>query len=254
MRTDQLQTLILLHGFTTSSNNWQRFIPALSEQFQLITPDIVGHGNNVIVADISQYHMLQAAEAILSTIDEPFHLLGYSMGGRLALYIATHYPQKVKSLILESASPGLKTEAERQERKKRDDTLADKIEANGIEWFVDYWESISLWDSQQQLPDDVRQKLRKQRQENHTEGLANSLRGMGTGVMPSLWDKLAELPMPVKLIAGELDTKFVSINQEMTDLIPDTDLSIVKEAGHTVHLEKPEAFTKLVLQFLKHHS
>lgn len=238
--------IVLLHGFTGSGQSWQTFTPALSEQFQVITPDIVGHGEN-IAPDIDSYHMQNAAKAILSTIKEPFHLLGYSMGGRLALYIATHYPEKVKSLILESASPGLKTEIEREARKKNDNALADKIEANGIEWFVDFWESLGLWDSQSA---ELKAKLRKQRRANNPQGLANSLRGMGTGVMPSLWDKLPTLSMPVKLIAGDLDAKFVGINREMAKLMPDVNLSIVAEAGHTVHLEKPEAFLQLVQGFL----
>lgn len=247
-------TLILLHGFTGSSENWQPFIPTLPEKFHVITPDIIGHGKAAILSDIDSYYMQYAAESIFSTIEEPFHLLGYSMGGRLALYITTHYPDKIKSLVLESASPGLKSEEERQIRKKRDDALADKIEANGIEWFVDFWESISLWDSQKQLSDEARQNLRKQRLANNPRGLANSLRGMGTGIMPSLWDKLSSLTMPVKLIAGNLDTKFVGINQEMAELIPNADLSIVEGAGHTVHLEKPEAFTEIVQEFLQRHS
>jgi 2-succinyl-6-hydroxy-2,4-cyclohexadiene-1-carboxylate synthase len=246
-------TLILLHGFTGSSKNWQPFLPALSKQFHVIAPDIVGHGNN-INSEIDSYQMQHAAEAILSTVDSPFHLLAYSMGGRLALYIATHYPDKVKSLILESASPGLKSKVERQVRKKRDNDLADKIEANGIECFVDFWESLSLWDSQKQLPDDVRQNLRKQRLANNPKGLANSLRSMGTGVMSSLWNKLYSLSIPVKLIVGELDSKFVAINQEMAELIPNADLSIIEGAGHMLHLEKSEVFAELVLEFLKQQS
>ena len=100
------ETVILLHGFTGSGQSWQAIRPALSEQFQVITPDIVGHDKAAIPQDIVSYQMAQAAKTILSSTKDKFHLLGYSMGGRLALYIALYYPHRVKSLILESASPG----------------------------------------------------------------------------------------------------------------------------------------------------
>jgi 2-succinyl-6-hydroxy-2,4-cyclohexadiene-1-carboxylate synthase len=169
------------------------------------------------------------------------------MGGRLALYIATHYPERVQSLTLISASPGLKTEAEREARRKADNELADKIEKNGMAWFVDYWEISRLWDSQSP---ELKAQLRENRLKNNPIGLANSLRGIGTGVMPSLWEKLADLPIPVKLIVGELDSKFVAINQEMVSLIPNADLTIIPDAGHAAHLEKPDIFNDTLLGFL----
>ncbi|MDQ7033362.1 MAG: alpha/beta fold hydrolase [Anaerolineae bacterium] len=164
------------------------------DSFTLFAPDILGHGLSESPRGDTIYTMAVVASHLLFIMEhhkiEQFHLLGYSMGGRLALYIATHYPDRVKSLILESASPGLKTEAEREARRKSDNDLADKIEANGIEWFVDYWEKLPLWHTQ---TPGQRAYLREQRLKNDPVGLANSLRGMGTGVMPSLWDKLSEL-------------------------------------------------------------
>jgi 2-succinyl-6-hydroxy-2,4-cyclohexadiene-1-carboxylate synthase len=244
-----------LHGFTGSKHNWEKSVyPPIAIHHKLILADIVGHGGAYTGDNQHEYTMEQAAKSVLSfaeKIEEPITLAGYSMGGRLALYIATQYPERVQSLILESASPGLKTEAEREARRKADNELADKIEANGIEWFVDYWENLPLW--HMQTPEQ-KAKLREQRLKNDSMGLANSLRGMGTGAMPSLWDELKNLNLPVKLIAGELDTKYVEINREMAELIPNADLSIVEGAGHTVHLEKPQEYTDLVLQFLDKHS
>jgi 2-succinyl-6-hydroxy-2,4-cyclohexadiene-1-carboxylate synthase len=154
------------------------------------------------------------------------------------------------SLILESASPGLATEAERDERQVRDNDLADRIERDGIAAFVDYWEALPLFASQQRLPDDVRARLRSQRLNNRPAGLANSLRGMGTGVQPSMCDRLPGLAMTTLLLAGEFDSKFVGLAQQMYDLIPEARLQIVPNTGHTIHLEAPVKVQNLVTSFL----
>ena len=173
------------------------------------------------------------------------------MGGRLALYLAVHYPEHFASLILESASPGLKTEAEREERRQRDDALADRIEREGLEAFVDFWESLPLWHSQKQLPPETRADLRQQRLQNNPLGLANSLRGMGTAVQPTFWENLPDLHLPALFITGELDKKFVKIAQEMSALLPKASHIIIPDSGHTLHLEKPTQYTQTVVSFLK---
>lgn len=241
------QQLVLLHGFTGSGEDWAFIRPQLEPQYTLITPDIVGHGDADKPDDRRDYALAGAAQRILDDVDGRFHLLGYSMGGRLALYIAAQHPQRVQSLILESASPGLKTQAERAARKQGDDALADQIEANGMAWFADFWESLPLWDSQTR---EQKAQLRLRRLQNDPVGLANSLRGMGTGVMPNLWQTLPQMMTPAQLIVGERDRKFVDINREMAQIMPQAQLSVVPEAGHTVHLEAPDAFLQIVSEFL----
>ena len=172
------------------------------------------------------------------------------MGGRLALYLACHYPNRFSHLILESSSPGLATEAERAARRQRDALLADWIEAKGLAQFVARWEALPLWESQKQLSDEVRRRLRQQRLQNNVLGLANSLRGMGTGAQPSLWPLLPTLTLPTLLLAGKLDSKFVAINQKMGALLPNGRLQIIPHAGHTVHLEQSELFRTAVLKAL----
>lgn len=246
-------TIFALHGFTGSSSDWSTLANQLATR-RLIAPDILGHGLSEYPIEPELYEMSISADQLLFVMEhrqiDNFHLVGYSMGGRLALYIATHYPDRVKSLTLVSASPGLKTEAEREVRRQSDNGLADKIEKNGIAWFVDFWENLPLWDSQSA---ELKAELREKRLQNNPVGLANSLRGMGTGVMPSLWEKLPDLPMPVNLIVGELDAKFVAINQEMAELIPDVALTIIPDTGHAAHLEKPGIFKDILLNFLNKH-
>ncbi len=251
--------LALLHGFTGSSANWEVVTAVLAPHFRVIAIDLLGHGRTASPPDPTRYQMEKAAADVteiiqhtLSAFSAPlrFNLLGYSMGGRLALYIALHYPHLIQSLILESASPGLAVEAERAARRQRDNALADRIERDGIPAFVDFWEKLPLWESQKQLPDEKRLALRRQRLQNNPTGLANSLRGMGTGVQPSLWSRLGELEMPVLLLAGALDEKFVGINRQMAAQMPTAQLAVVPDAGHIVHLERPSVFQHLLASFL----
>ena len=181
---------------------------------------------------------------------DTFDLLGYSMGGRTALFTAVNYPDKIDRLILESASPGLKTAEEREARRAADNALAGRIERDGIESFVDFWASISLWESQETLPAPAKENLRQLRLSNTPAGLSNSLRGMGTGQQPSLWPKLKDLTVPTFLLTGELDKKFCAIGAEINLELPDSHHYIVPNAGHTIHLEQPNLWLELVSNFL----
>lgn len=242
--------LVMLHGFTGSGLGWN--IQPFADQFEVIAPDLLGHGESEVPLHANRYSIKAAARDMIALCDslrlEQINLLGYSMGGRLALYLAVNYPQRIHKLILESASPGLKTEAEQAERRQRDEALADRIEADGMEAFVDYWESLPLWASQ---TNKMKAHLRAERLNNTPRGLAHSLRGMGTGAQPSLWNNLPDVNLPVLLMAGALDTKFAATNQQMHAALPQSHLEIVPDAGHTIHLEKPEIFEKLVMEFLQ---
>jgi 2-succinyl-6-hydroxy-2,4-cyclohexadiene-1-carboxylate synthase len=246
--------LLLLHGFTGSSASWTSLVPALSERHRVITVDLLGHGRSDAPEDKSRYAMEQAAadlERLMGILNAtPAHVLGYSMGGRLALYLALTRPYLVRSLILESASPGLETEEERIQRQHSDEQLAGWIEANGITAFVDRWEQLPLFASQRKLPAELQLSLRAQRLQNRPRGLANSLRGLGTGAQLSLWPCLSELQMPVLLLAGTLDKKFTAINQRMASLIPNATLCVIESAGHATHLEQPTAFVGAIQRFL----
>ena len=174
-------------------------------------------------------------------------ILGYSMGGRIALYTA--FSGYFRALILESSSPGLEDAAEREERRASDEALAASIEREGVPAFIERWERIPLFASQKTLPSECREALHRQRLQNNATGLAQSLRGVGTGVQPSLYTQLPTLHIPVLLIAGELDTKFTTIAKRMAQALPQSQLHIIPAAGHTVHLEQPQLFTSLVRDF-----
>lgn len=246
--------LLLLHGFTGSLLTWTPFIPIFSKKFTTITVDLIGHGRTDAPIDWIRYSITEAAadlDALLNKLNiDTCHILGYSMGGRLALMLACRFPNRVHSLILESSSPGLQTEEERNERRQADERLANYIEQQGIDKFIHYWENIPLFQTQKRVRLEKRKNLRSNRLKNQTHGLANSLRGMGTGNQPSLWSSLPSLTRPVLLLAGALDTKYVKIAHAMKKNFQQAQLEIVKDVGHTIHFEKSEQFSTLVLEFL----
>ncbi len=246
--------LLLCHGFTGSSQNWLPLLPTLTEHRRIIALDLPGHGATHLPSD-EAYTMARAVQAVERLLDHlalpQIDLLGYSMGGRFALSFACSHPIRIRRLILESASPGLPSASDRAARKQSDDTLAQRIEADGIGWFVDTWEQLPLWASQQQLPYAVREALRQARLRNEPTGLANSLRHMGTGVMPPLWDCLPRLAVPTLLLVGELDAKFRQINTEMHATLPQSTLRVISGAGHTIHLEQISAYLEVVNTFLQ---
>ena len=128
--------------------------------------------------------------------------------------------------------------------------LADAIERDGVPAFVDRWERIPLFSTQPRLPEDLRARLRAQRMANRPHGLANSLRGMGAGAQTSLWPRLDALTMPALLIAGAEDHKYSEMAAAMADRMPAAGVCIVPDAGHAVHLERPEVFNDRVKEFL----
>lgn len=251
----QGEPVVLLHGFTGSTKTWEFLIPLLSKDYRLIMVDLIGHGNSASPETVQDYSMEKVTEdlaTILTTLNiDKANILGYSMGGRVALSFAMLYPHLVSSLLLESASPGLETEAERRIRRTNDAWLAAKIKEEGIIAFAKYWGDISLFESQKRLPEEQQLSIYEQRLLNSPIGLANSLLGMGTGSQPSWWNKLDSLTVPVLLMTGELDTKFCAIAAKMQSRLKQVKWAIINDVGHAIHMEDREKFGKIISGFLK---
>jgi len=247
--------LVLLHGFTGSSETWLPFFPVFRRAFRLVAVDLPGHGQTVCPDDPQLYRMEQVCDDLLALLDrlgiDTFHLLGYSMGGRVALHVALAAPDQVRTLTMESASPGIADAGERAARRRQDERLAQQLEENGIQWFVSYWEELPLFASQKRLPESVRQQIRRQRLRQRPQGLACSLRGMGAGVQEALHERLPELTMPVLLLTGQLDEKYHRLAEWMQTRISRCRWVSVPDTGHTVHVEKPDAFVEVVWSFLQ---
>lgn len=245
-----LPTVVFLHGFTGTSSTWDEIATLLKARFSVVAVDLTGHGNTTMPINPKRYSMAEQVEDLEALCIEmnlsTFVLVGYSMGGRIALAYAYQYPNRVATLIVESASPGLKTAQERQERQQADARLAKRIQEEGIAAFVAFWEDIPLFASQKKMPLEKQEKVRKERLMQHPDGLANSLLGIGTGSQPSYWDKLSSLQVPILLITGEIDEKFVFIAREMSEMLPLVTHQVIKDVGHAIHVEKPTLFATIV--------
>jgi len=242
--------LLLLHGFTGSKATWKPFIPLWSQRYRTIAVDIIGHGESDSPDQITHYTMEAFActlEILLQNLGiQKTNVLGYSMGGRIALYLTVKRPELIRAVLLESASPGLETKEERLNRIQQDEALADFIAENGLIAFVNRWESLPLFASQKTLPEHVKEAIRKERLAQNPNGLAASLRGMGTGQQPSLWEELPHIKKPVMLVTGRYDTKFVNIARRMKKSLPNCVHIIAEGCGHAVHVESPKTFGKIV--------
>lgn len=246
--------LLLLHGFTGSSITWSTLRAALRDRFELIAIDLPGHGRSSAPTDPARYALPRVADDIAHVLEvlgvQRTAVLGYSMGARTALQLALAHPERVSALVLESASPGISDSTERSARVAADEALAASIERDGVEAFVERWEKLPLWASQATLRPVARARLRAERLAQRPEGLANSLRGAGAGVEPPVTERLGRITVPVLLIAGALDAKYVALGRTMQERLPDARLEVVESAGHAVHLERPEAFAALVAAFM----
>lgn len=245
--------LVLLHGFMGSSASWGGAVVdgLASTGRSPVLVDLPGHGRHAgVVAPWRFTVEAVAADILRYAAHSPVDLVGYSMGGRLALDFAVTYPDRVRTLVLESASPGLETDEERAARRADDEELANRLEDDGIERFVDYWEDLPLFESQKALPSEVRAGHRAGRLRNHAPSLAAALRGLGTGALPSHWSALPRCPVPTLILVGEMDTRYAEIGERMQARMPNAQLVVVPGAGHTVHLEKPAAWVEAVVGFL----
>jgi 2-succinyl-6-hydroxy-2,4-cyclohexadiene-1-carboxylate synthase len=208
----------------------------MTSAFEPLCLDAPGHGNNTNGAR----SLPQCADDIAASMTAGM-LVGYSMGARMALHVALQHPEMVTQLVLISGTPGLKTQSERAARQKSDNELADRIETIGLSAFLDEWLALPMFSG---LSNETNQ--RDDRLRNTTQGLADSLRFAGTGTQESQWPNLHQLSMPVHLLVGELDEKFTSIAREMKPLISTSELTVVENAGHTVHLENPTTTAQLL--------
>jgi len=252
----QKQSILFLHGFGGCSSDWNETISLIGSEFQILTIDLPGFGKSSKPRDDKFYQidfLVQLIDDILSELKlAEVVLTGYSMGGRLALQFTSKHPEKVRALILESSSPGIKTKSERQLRIKSDAALISFINKNSLKDFFTFWQNLPLFATQKNLPVKKRRSILLNKiNANSKTGLIKSLINFGQGEMKNLWNKLSRIRIPTLLLTGALDTKYTSIQQEMVKLIPNSSHKIIEDAGHNLHLEKPEVFVNLVRDFLE---
>lgn len=245
--------LTLLHGFTQTSASWGRFVPHLRAALgarsahpdrAVLAVDAPGHGTrHDVFADLVEGADMIADE-IAGTVGRSI-LIGYSMGGRLALHLALQRPEVVTGLVLIGATGGIDDPAERAERRRADEELARSIERDGVDAFLERWLAQPLFAGLEPAPEDA-----AARRANRAAGLAASLRLAGTGTQEPLWDRLGAITAPTLVVAGERDTKFTALGRRLVEGLPNAELVLVPDAGHAAHLEAPDIAAELIADWL----
>jgi 2-succinyl-6-hydroxy-2,4-cyclohexadiene-1-carboxylate synthase len=232
--------VVLLHGFTNTAASWDPVIAALAQRYRAFAPDLRGHGSATGVQPVT----LEGVIGDLVVAAPPrFTLVGYSMGGRLALHVALALPERVARLVLIGASPGLANPDAREQRRRSDEALAQELQSLTMEAFAARWAQTPVLAG---AAPDVAARAQRDRLRNTPEGLARALRGLGTGALPSVWGRLGELEMPVEIVAGQRDEKFSAVAREMAARIGRARVTLIPGAGHAAHLEAPGAVAELI--------
>lgn len=246
------RAVVFLHGFMGSAADWREAMKELEGRHRCLAVDLPGHGASTGLPP-GAYTIEGAARALLGLMEdlgvERPVISGYSMGGRLALYLALRHPDRCAGLFLESASPGLEDAGERAARRRADEQKAERLEGGDLRGFLEDWYRQPLFAPLARDRGLLRRTI-EDRMRNSPAGLASSLRGMGTGSQPSLWAELPGLRVPALSVAGGLDEKFVGISRRMASLAPTMRPAVVPGAGHNVHAESPEAYLSLLRDFL----
>ena len=243
------ETVLLLHGFLADMSSMETAGAHLWEHFNILLVDLPGFGDTKAGGDYRMDDVSDAIAALISSRWGAVHIIGYSMGGRVAVSLLASYPGMIKSAVLESASPGISDPTARKARQKLDRERADSILTDYVS-FIDGWERMGLFQSQDSVEEDQKARQRENRLAQKPAGAAESLINYGSGIQQSYWQDLPEISIPVLLLAGEKDGKFVTINQKMEELLPNGRIEIIPGAGHNIHMEAADKFGIMVLEFL----
>ncbi len=253
--TDDTTPLVFLHGFTGNASSFGDVAGALRSVSTraMAAPPLLGHGaaasyRRTAGTDGFTAEVNRIAACIREVSREPVHLVGYSMGARVALGVVVCHPTVVARATLIGVHPGLTTADERRARQLADQRWIELLETRGIEAFVDEWEQLPLWQSQSELPAEARARQRRARLEHTAEGLAAAMHALGLGRMPSYGPSLESIATPIQLVAGEHDRKFRTIAARMWDPLPNAHISIVPDCGHNAVLERPDYVADLIAQ------
>ena len=243
--------IVLLHGFLGTHRDWKEITDVLKANWYCIVPDLPGHGENTSVAK-EPSQVKQALKSIhfevMQSIQQPFHLLGYSLGGRVALKWAAEHPESIISLCLESAHPGLLTEPERQQRVRADKIWANRLRNEPITEVLRDWYRQPVFS---QLSANQIEELVDQHQEQTPAPLANSLEQLGLGKQRSFWRFLAKWDKPLLYISGEQDLKFNGIGNKLTDSCGKAHHAIITNASHNCHWQQKKQYIEVLIAFLE---
>lgn len=241
--------VVFLHGFMGSSADWNQVIELLIREFYCIAIDLPGHGKSPISADTNFENLIENLDSLIESLSlKNPAVVGYSMGGRIALNWIVNFPGRFARIVLESATAGIENPQERSERIQQDLQLAKRLENEPFQDFPDEWYGLPLFGRIKYHKD--YKELVKGRLKNSPGNLALALNAFSTGKQKSLWPHISKLAIPGLLICGQEDNKYVQIMTELNKLNNHFDITIFKNCGHSVHFENPIRFAEHLVQFL----
>ncbi|MCT4785896.1 alpha/beta fold hydrolase [Exiguobacterium aestuarii] len=235
--------VLFLHGFTGNAH-WIDSLPAMPVRH--VSPSLLQHAatEHPTVNRSTMSQQIKDLSCLLDLDERPWTVVGYSLGGRIGLTLAA-CDKRVEHVIGISTTPGLRFSRERATRRRQDEELARFIETEGLATFVKRWENLPLW----RQTEDMKRSLREDRLAQHPTALANSLRAIGTGHMPSLWGALHHLPR-IDLIVGAEDSKFKAIAKDMQQERSDIKIYEISDAGHAPHIENAPEFGTIIKKLI----
>lgn len=243
--------VVLLHGFMGDKTDWAAVQAALAPSFFTLAVDLPGHGESNIDDETS---FATTAAAIVEAVDDrdiaTFSVVGYSMGGRLSLYFASHYSMRVDAAVVEGGSPGPRSAAERTERQAWEAAMAARLNREPTEAFLRDWYAQPLFASLHDVPGRVDALIAGRTGANSLRW-AIAMERLGSGAQPDLWPELPAIHVPTLFLAGEKDAKYAALGEELAALCPNAAFASIAKAGHNTHLEQPAAFLAAVQPFLE---
>jgi 2-succinyl-6-hydroxy-2,4-cyclohexadiene-1-carboxylate synthase len=249
---EEAPAIVFLHGFMGSAYDWDGIIARLQTCARCIAIDLPDHGGSRVAIEYDFDDVTRALDAVLERFScEAPIVVGYSMGGRVALYWALHTSHRFARLVLESASPGLMEDAERTARRAVDAARAEAIQRD-FPAFLRDWYAQPLFASLAGNPQRLERVIQERLQSNTPAVLARSLRCLGTGAQPPLWDALPRCACPVEVVAGAEDAKFTTLASRMTERFADARVHVAPQAGHAVHTEQTAWYAAMLAALLEH--
>ena len=239
---DHLPPLVFLHGFLGKPEDWYYFAQALSSNFFCLIPNLLDRDAKTLSS------LSQKLQNSLESLAKPYKIVGYSMGGRLALRYSLDFPDSIEGLIIASASPGIENHQERKIRLAQDEQLAQILQSKGIKYFLDYWYGNTLFDSLREH--EIFANLLERRAQIDPHLAAAILSNLSPAREPSMWQQLPHLNCPTLLVAGSLDPKYIEVLQRANNLLPRAKFKILPDVGHALHIENPKLFLETIEDFL----
>ncbi|MFX1329049.1 MAG: alpha/beta fold hydrolase [Promethearchaeota archaeon] len=242
------ENLLLIHGLGSSTRDWEFQVPTFSQDYQVITIDLRGHGKTD--KPKGPYTMEMFAEDIAELLEKlgikSTHTLGISLGGDIAFQFAVDYPHLVKSLIIVNAGIEIPIDSFKMKLEAFKRTFIVKLV--GMKKMGKVLAPRLFIKPEQE---DLREKLIERWAENDKKAYLSAMRAL---IGWSIRDKLDKITFPTLIIGSDEDYTPSSIKKEYTALLPNARFIEIKDARHAVPFEKPEVFNEIVMNFLSEQS